>query len=73
MEKEKLQNPTKFASHWEMDEEDVDEATEEEKQSTYLFLLSLPMQYSHTVVNRVVDFNQGQKRQSLVRTGFKTP
>ena len=30
---EKKLNPTKFASHWEMDEEDVDEASEEEKQS----------------------------------------
>jgi len=31
--KEKQLNPTKFASHWEMDEEDVDEASEEEKLS----------------------------------------
>ena len=30
---EKKLNPTKFASHWEMDEEDVDEASEEEIQS----------------------------------------
>jgi len=32
---EKRLNPTKFASHWEMDDEDVDEATEEEKQSEW--------------------------------------
>jgi len=31
--REKWLNPTKFASHWEMDEEDINEATEEEKQS----------------------------------------
>jgi len=31
--KEKQQNPTKFASHWEIDDEDIDEASEEEKQS----------------------------------------
>jgi len=33
--KEKELNPTNFASHWEMDEEDIDEATEEEKQSKW--------------------------------------
>jgi len=30
---EKRLNPTKFASHWEMDDDDVDEASEEEIQS----------------------------------------
>jgi len=32
---EKKLNPTKFASHWDMDDEDVDEASEEEKQSEF--------------------------------------
>jgi len=31
--KEKKLNPSKFASYWEMDEEDIDQPSEEEKQS----------------------------------------
>ena len=36
----KQNNPSQFASHWEMDEQDVDEATEEEIQSKYLINVS---------------------------------
>jgi len=35
---EKRLNPTKFASHWEIDEEDIDEPSEEEKQSKWTSL-----------------------------------
>jgi len=40
LQKAKQLNPTKFASLWEMDDEDVDEASEEEKQSQYRVELS---------------------------------
>jgi len=39
LQQEKQLNATKFASHWEMDEEDIDEASEEEKQSKWMVYL----------------------------------
>jgi len=46
--KEKLLNPTKFASHWEMDDEDIDEASEEEKQSKCIVYL-ICSEYWHDI------------------------
>ena len=37
LQQEKRTNPSKFVSHWEMDEEDIDEASDEDKLSMKCF------------------------------------